>query len=113
MAAAAAPQELRETEDGAGLLIAVAPCKVAVVRSLASIVRVTYFCFIASLILSVPHMEPPTDDDLDEARLEAEALLNQHSSRYAARVFGDDERVASIRRADRAAPERSTDRASV
>lgn len=58
----------------------------------------TYFCFIESSILSVPHMEPMVADDLDEARTEAEALLNQHASGYAAHVFEDDERVATIRK---------------
>ena len=58
----------------------------------------TYFCFIESDILSVPHMEPLAADDLDEAKTEAEALLDQHASGYAAHVFEDDEPVATIRR---------------
>lgn len=58
----------------------------------------TYFCFIESDILTIPHMEPLVADDLDAARLEAEALLEQHASGYAAHVFEDDERVASVRR---------------
>lgn len=57
----------------------------------------TYFCFIESDILTVPHMEPLVSDDLDDAKLEAEALLAQHGSGYAAHIFEDDERVASIR----------------
>ncbi len=63
---------------------------------------VTYFCFIESGIQSVPHMEPLAADDPHEARLEAEALLAQHASGYIAHVFEGDERVASIRRDDRA-----------
>ncbi len=63
----------------------------------------TYFCFIESSILSVPHMEPLIADDLDEAKLEAEALLEQHASGYAAHLFEDEERVATIRREDRPA----------
>lgn len=58
----------------------------------------TFFCFLESSILSVPHMEPLLADDLDEAKLEAEALLDQHASACAAQIFEDDERVASIRR---------------
>jgi|JI7StandDraft_1071085.scaffolds.fasta_scaffold656333_1 hypothetical protein len=57
----------------------------------------TFFCFIESSILSVPHMEPLLADDLHEAKIEAEALLAQHASGYAAHVFEDDEKVASIR----------------
>jgi hypothetical protein len=65
---------------------------------------VTYFCFIESTILSVPHMEPMMADDLDEAKLEAEELLSQHASGYMAHIFEDDERVASIRRDGPTAP---------
>ena len=57
----------------------------------------TYFCFIESVILSVPHMEPLMADDLDAAKTEAETLLAQHASGYAAHVFEDEERVATIR----------------
>lgn len=56
----------------------------------------TYFCFIASDILSVPHMEPLMADDLDAAKTEAEALLAQHASGFAAHVFQDEERVATV-----------------
>ncbi len=58
----------------------------------------TYFCFIESDILSVPHMEPLMAEELDDAKTEAEALLGQHASGYAAHVFEDDEKVATIRR---------------
>ncbi len=68
----------------------------------------TYFCFIESAILSVPHMEPMMADDLDEAKLEAEALLAQHSSGYVAHIFDDDERAATIRR-DGSTPPNSRD----
>ena len=57
----------------------------------------TYFCFIESAILSVPHMEPLMADDLDAAKTEAETLLAQHASGHAAHVFEDEERVATIR----------------
>ncbi|QBX37233.1 hypothetical protein E4M02_02530 [Brevundimonas sp. S30B] len=58
----------------------------------------TYFCFIESSILSVPHMEPLIAETLEEAEAEAEALLRTHSSGYAAHVILDDERVATIRK---------------
>ncbi|HYC98504.1 hypothetical protein [Brevundimonas sp.] len=58
----------------------------------------TYFCYIESEILTVPHMEPLDADDLDSAKLEAEALLEQHASGYAAHIFDDDDRIATIRR---------------
>lgn len=61
----------------------------------------TYFVFIESDILTVPHMEPIGADTLDEARDAAEALLGQHASGYAAHLFEDDERVATIRRESR------------
>ena len=73
---------------------------------------VTYFCFIESTILSVPHMEPLIADDLDEATLEAEALLDQHASGYAAHVFEDSERVASVWRPERVTPQVVTDQPS-
>jgi hypothetical protein len=69
----------------------------------------TFFCFIESSILSVPHMEPLVADDLHEAKIEAEALLAQHASGYAAHVFEDDERVASIRRDAPSSPQSSAD----
>lgn len=65
----------------------------------------TYFCFIESDILTVPHMEPLFSDDLDAARLEAETLLEQHASGYAAHVFEDDRKVASVRRTNSQTPE--------
>lgn len=65
---------------------------------------VTYFCFIESDILSVPHMEPLVAEELDDARVEAEALLGQHASGYAAHVFDGNEKVATIRREGRSSP---------
>jgi hypothetical protein len=62
---------------------------------------VTYFCFIESDILSVPHMEPLLAEKLEDAKAEAEALLGQHASGYAAHIFEDDEKVATIRREGR------------
>lgn len=57
-----------------------------------------YFCFIESTAQSVPHMEPLIAVELDEAKLEAEALLEQHASGYVAKIFDGDEQVASVRR---------------
>lgn len=57
----------------------------------------TYFCFIESEILTVPHMEPLLAEELDDAKAEAERLLAQHASGYAAHLFEDDEQVATIR----------------
>ena len=65
---------------------------------------VTYFCFVESDILSVPHMEPLMAEELDDARTEAEVLLGQHASGYAAHVFEDDEKVVTIRREGRSGP---------
>ena len=65
---------------------------------------VTFFCFIESDILSVPHMEPLMAEERDEAMTEAEALLGRHASGYAAHVFEDDEKVATIWRESRSAP---------
>lgn len=59
---------------------------------------VTYFCFIESSILSVPHMEPLAADDAHTAKIEAEALLKQHGSGYAAHVFEGNQRVGTVRR---------------
>ncbi|MFC7380483.1 hypothetical protein [Brevundimonas sp. GCM10030266] len=67
----------------------------------------TYFCFVESEILSVPHMEPLAACSLEEAKLEAKALLEQHASGFAAHIFKDDKRVASIRQGDACGLERS------
>lgn len=72
----------------------------------------TYFCFIESDILSVPHMEPLTADDLDAAKTEAEALLAQHASGFAAHVFEDEERAATIRPEPKSRPAFSARQAS-
>jgi hypothetical protein len=61
----------------------------------------TYFCFIESEILSVPHMEPLAAETVEDAREEAERLLLDHASGYAAHVFRDDDRLLTIRRPDR------------
>ena len=64
----------------------------------------TFFVFIESDILSVPHMEPLMAEELDDAKTEAEAVLEQHASGYAAHVFEDDEKVATLRRSRRSPP---------
>lgn len=58
----------------------------------------TYFCFIESDILSIPHMEPLIAEELESAKAEAEALLHQHASGYAAHVFENDDKVVTIRK---------------
>lgn len=55
----------------------------------------TYFCFIECSILSVLHMEPMDADNLNDAKAEAQTLLSQHASGYAAHIFeGDIQRTA-------------------
>lgn len=56
----------------------------------------TYFCFIESKILSVPHMEPLLAQTEDEALAEAADLMGLHASAIAAHVFKDEERVGTI-----------------
>lgn len=62
----------------------------------------TYFCFIESTILSVPHMEPLAADTPEEAQAEARLLLALHGSGLAAHVFEGDERVLTVRPAGEA-----------
>ncbi len=57
----------------------------------------TYFCFVESDILSVPHMEPLAAESRREAEREARRLLAQHASGVAAHVFLGDERVITLR----------------
>lgn len=57
----------------------------------------TYFCFIESNILSVPHMEPLAADDPETAEQHARALLAQHASGIAAHVFAGEERILTVR----------------
>lgn len=56
----------------------------------------TYFCFIESTILAVPHMEPLSADNPEDAAQEASQLLAGHSSGIAAHVFAGEERIHSI-----------------
>ncbi|KQS53830.1 hypothetical protein ASG17_12755 [Brevundimonas sp. Leaf363] len=58
----------------------------------------TFFCYIESDILTVPHMEPLEAESVDEAKSEAERLLYAHASGYAAHVFKEEERLLTIRR---------------
>lgn len=59
-----------------------------------------YLCFIESDILSVPHMEPLMAETLEDATLEAKALLVQHLSGFAAHIFEGDRRVGTVRRGE-------------
>lgn len=56
----------------------------------------TYFCFIESTILSVPHMEPMLAETDEEAMSEAADLMGLHSSAIAAHVFKADDRIGTI-----------------
>jgi hypothetical protein len=60
--------------------------------------EVTYFCFIESSILSVPHMEPLAAEDPGTAAAEAEMLLAGHASGYAAQIFADGQKIVTVRR---------------
>ncbi len=60
----------------------------------------TYFCFIESRTLSVPHMEPLDAECPTRAEAEARRLLRQHTSGISAHVFKGDAMIASIQRAE-------------
>jgi hypothetical protein len=64
----------------------------------------TYFCFIESSILSVPHMEPLDGETDTEARIEAQSLLDAHASGYAACVLAGEVPIFTLRRSDRPIP---------
>lgn len=57
----------------------------------------TFFCFIESRILTVPHMEPLGAETLEEARTEAAVLLGLHASGIAAHIFHGEDRVHTVR----------------
>lgn len=57
----------------------------------------TYFCFIESDILSLPHMEPLSAQSLGDAQIEAAQLLGMHASGIAAHVFEGETRVYTVR----------------
>lgn len=63
----------------------------------------TYFCFIESAILSVPHMEPLAATTNDEALLESVQLMRQHSSAIAAHVLLGENRIGSVMASDASA----------
>lgn len=55
-----------------------------------------YFCFIEYAALSVPYMQPLEADNIDGAKLEAEALFERHSAGYVAHIYDGDDRVVSV-----------------
>lgn len=57
----------------------------------------TYFVFIESDVLTVPHMEPLMATDRDDAMAEARDLMSLHFSAIAAHVFKGDERIGTIK----------------
>lgn len=58
----------------------------------------TYFVYIESEILAVPHMEPLVSEDADEALAEASELMVLHASALRAHVFNGDQRVGTGQR---------------
>ena len=56
----------------------------------------TYFCFIESSILHVPHMEPLVSENPEDAREEARELMALHTNALAAHVFHGDQRIATV-----------------
>lgn len=58
----------------------------------------TFFVYIESDILAVPHMEPLVSDDPDEALAEARELMALHASALRAHVFEGDKRVGTVQR---------------
>jgi hypothetical protein len=57
----------------------------------------TYFCFIESDVLSIPHVEPLMAETDAEALEEAAALLRTHASGIAAHVLCGEERIGTVR----------------
>ncbi len=57
----------------------------------------TYFCFIESDVLSIPHVEPLMAQTDAEALEEASALLRTHASGIAAHVLCGEERIGTVR----------------
>lgn len=57
----------------------------------------TYFCFIESDVLSIPHVEPLMAQTEAEALAEASALLRTHASGIAAHVLCGEERIGTVR----------------
>lgn len=57
----------------------------------------TYFCFIESDVLSIPHVEPLMAQTDAEALEEASALLRTHASGIAAHVLCGEARIGTVR----------------
>jgi len=68
----------------------------------------TYFCFIESDVLSIPHVEPLMAQTDTEALQEAAALLETHASGIAAHVLCGEDRIGTVRPAQ-AAPDDDPD----
>lgn len=58
----------------------------------------TYFVFIESDILKVPHMEPLMSEDANDALEEASELMELHSGARRAHVFYGAERIGTVQR---------------
>ena len=59
----------------------------------------TYFCFIESDVSSTPHMEPLDAATEDEARAQAQILLQTHASGVAVTIVLDEVEIATLHRA--------------
>ena len=57
---------------------------------------VTYFCFVESDILGVPHMEPLDADGPESALAEARVLIGRHASATAAHIFFGEDRIGTV-----------------
>lgn len=58
----------------------------------------TYFVFLESDILTVPHMEPLASASPEDAMAEAAKLMVLHASVSRAHVFSGDDRVGTVHR---------------
>lgn len=56
----------------------------------------TFFCFVETDALTVPHMEVLTSDNRTDALIEARELMGLHASAVAAHVFLGEERIDTI-----------------
>ena len=58
----------------------------------------TYFVFIESDILAVPHMEPLVSEDPTDALAEASEMMALHASAPRAHVFDGEQRIGTVQR---------------
>lgn len=58
----------------------------------------TYFVYIESDILTVPHMEPLASEDPADALAEASEVMALHASALRAHVFDGQQRIGTVQR---------------